>query len=156
MAANVITALLEEKQALYLECERLTETLCTAPVEELASITERRGRLLGKADELDSSIGALCAADSAVRDALNHSCPRGSLSAELGALYDASQAVKAVASRILQNESAARARLEFARDRAGEQLRATEAGSSSVAERYLRSVKTGLSAPFSPAVPKNF
>lgn len=156
MTTDGLLALLEQKRTLYLTCERLTEALCTAPAEELSGLIEQRGLHLAEAEKLDSAIRALCASDTPLRDVLNHNCPRDGLGHALGELYDASQAVKAVASRILQCEDMARARLELERDRAAEGLRTVEANRSGVADRYLKSVETGLSSPFPPAPPKNF
>lgn len=144
-----LLALLMEKHEQMLACERATENLCACPADELEGLITVRQQTLDRSAELDLQIRALCVGDGAARAAVNHSCGRGELPDELASLYDASLAVKTVASRILRVEETVRLRLESERSRALEQLEKMNQSPSAVAARYHRSVQTGV--PGTPA-----
>ena len=144
---NRLLALLAEKRERMLECEQATENLCACPAEELEGQVAKRQRALDRIASLDLEIRALAVGDGAARAALNHTCGRGELPDELAELYDASLAVKTVASRILRVEETVRLRLESERLRALEQLQKMNSSASVVAGRYHRSVQTGVTRP---------
>ncbi|MCL2166466.1 MAG: hypothetical protein FWH49_04165 [Clostridiales bacterium] len=138
--------LLEQKRLYFLHYEKEMEALPLLPAEELDPCVQRGAILIKKIEELDGRLKQLAQQNgSLARSALYHDCDRGQLSADLGKLYDASMAVKAVASRILQNDATVRERIAYERDKALNSLREMSQHSSSVASKYRRSAQTGLS-----------
>ena len=142
--------LLEQKRLHFLEYEKEMEDLPLLPVEEMEACVERGGVIIDKVKELDDRLNQLLQENGPLAlSAVNHDCDRGQLDGALGKLYDVSLGVKAVASRILENDGMIRQRIEYERDLAMEKIKEINTQASSVAGRYQRSTETGArpSAP---------
>lgn len=142
-----LVALLAEKKELFLACERATGEMSVCQVEELDVFSRRRQEAIDGAIALDVQIETLSAADEAIQAALHNSCDRRALTPRLGAIYDASLAVKAVANRILQNEDTVRGRIELEKERLLDKIQNINSSGSAVAVRYGKSVGLGVSRP---------
>ncbi len=147
MGLEAILALLAQKRDLFLEFERVSNGLCTQAVDELQQGMEQRGALLRQVCGLDEQLRGLCGGDTALRDAVDNRCGRGDLPPDLARVFDASMEVKAVVNRILNGEEATRRHLEQQREQILQKIEAMNSSASAVAEKYRRSVQTGMPQP---------
>ena len=137
--------LLEQKRAFFLHYEREMEALPLLPAEELEACVQRGDALIKKIEELDGRLGQLLQQSGPLAlSAANHSCDRGQLTPELGKLYDASMAVKAVAARILKSDAMIKERISYEKDLAMEKIKEVNQRADSVASKYQRSVQAGI------------
>lgn len=142
-----ILRLLSEKRDLFLEMEEVTSAMCFQQVEQIAESMDRRSRLVGRIDMLDATIRDLCAGRELVQACIHHTCDRDGLPQELGEVYDASMAVKAVVNRILRNDDAVKSHLEFEKQRVLQKVEEMNRSGTSVANQYYQSVKTAMPNP---------
>ncbi|MCL1848382.1 MAG: hypothetical protein FWF83_01740 [Clostridiales bacterium] len=141
--------LLEGKKAYFLHYEKEMESMPLLPAEELDACVQRGAAIIKKIEELDGKLNLLLQQNGAMAaSAVKHDCDRGQLPQELGMLYDASLGVKAVASRILQNDGMIRERIALERDKAMESIKEINQRASSVAGRYQRTTQAGAPTSF--------
>lgn len=141
--------LLEQKKVYFLHYEKEMEGLPLLAAEELEPCLQRGAKIIKKIEELDVRLKQLIQqGGSLVRTAVNHQCDRYQLNPELGKLYDASLSVKAVASRILQNDEMIRQRIALEREKALDNLKEINSRNHSVAGKYHRSMQTGAASFF--------
>lgn len=142
-----ILRLLSDKRDLFLEMEEVTSAMCLQQVEQIAESMDRRSRLIERIDLVDASLADLCAGRDWVRAAMQHTCDRDGLPQELGEVYDASMAVKAVVNRIVRNDDAVKAHLEFEKQRVLQKVEELNRSGTAVANQYYQSVKTAIPNP---------
>ncbi len=142
---ELMLELLEQKKTYFLHYEKEMEALPLLATEELEPCLERGAKIIKRLEELELRLSQLIQQNGPlVRSALNHQCDRYQLSPELGKLYDASLSVKAVASRILQNDEMIRQRIAAEREKALENIKEINSRSHVVAGKYHRSMQTGV------------
>ena len=134
--------LLEQKRTYLLHYEKELEALPLLPAQELEACVLRGELIVEKLKELDGKLGGLLRQNgAAAMSAVNHDCDRGQLDPELGRLYDAALEVKAVANRIVQNNSVIKERIALEREKALEGIRDVSKRSASVAGRYRQTTE---------------
>lgn len=141
--------LLKQKKELLLRFEAVTEQMYTLSPETLLDLVEERGRLLEKAGKLDEEIQEIGRYHPEVLPVLNNQRDLGGLEGLERQIYDASLAVKAVANRIRQNEDSLRQHIQLQKDAVLKRIENMNKSGYSVADKYYRSVQTGLNQPMS-------
>ncbi len=119
------------------------EMLYQDSVEELENSMNRRQTLLNQLSAQDTQIREQCAGAEPLLRAINHQANRGELSQELGQIYDASLAVKAVASRVSQADAAIVEHIELQRDALKTRIEEVNSGGYAVAKHYYKAAQTG-------------
>jgi len=148
--------LLEQKRLYFLHYEKEMEALPYLPAEDMEACVERGGLIVEKIRETEGRLGRLVKQNGPLAiSAVNHECERGQLPPDLGKLYDASMAVKAVAVRIMGNDDLIRRRIAWERDQAMERLKELNSRSQSIAGRYQRSTQTGVTGVSPDWTPRN-
>ena len=139
--------LLGQKRMYFLHYEKEMEELAILPAEEMEACLERGATIIKRIEELDGRLNQLLQQEGPMAlSAVNHECDRGQLTPDLGKLYDASLNVKAVASRIIQNDDMIRQRIAYERDQALEKIKEINSRSDSVAGKYHRYTRSGSGA----------
>lgn len=142
---NELLGLLKEKKECFVSFEQEADAMCSCPMEALEDIMQKRQKILDRVGVLDKRIQELCRTAGPEADAaIKNTCARGGLSANLAQLYDASMQVKGVISRIVENESMIRDRLETEKSILLQKIEKTQTGSMAAASRYSASVQTGV------------
>ena len=139
-----IILLLQKKKELLLEVEEISASMKIAPAEELMALFTDRGRLLEKAQDVETNIRALTNGNEQMRSALNNSCEPRTLDSELLRVYEESLRVKAVANRILREEEGIKDHITLERDGLLKKIQELNSSSGSVADSYRRCVQTGV------------
>ena len=138
-AIETMLDLLGQKQRYFEEYEELTRRMLGCPVEEMEEHLESRQRLIGEIDSLSNELFAL--ADSleqpeAARAALRLSCGRDELPANLLPLFDQSQQICAVVSRVGRCEPQLADRIEEELEALTEKIRENNRSVSARAAKY--------------------
>jgi len=136
--------LLDKKRVFFLLYEKEMEAIPLLSADELEACVERGGAIIEQIRALEARLEKLVRQNGPLAaSVVNNECDRGALSPELGKLYDASLSVKAVASRIVKNDSLIRERLAYEREMALEGIKEVNKRAASVAGRYKQSARTG-------------
>ena len=141
--------LLERKYKLFLEVERITDEMNESHIDKITELLEIRGETLEKVIELNNQIKSIIAQDESLRSVINCDCEMNSLKGELKELFEESLRVRAIVNRIIKNEDDIRFKIESERESLLNRIETMNASSTSVADSYRRSVKTGLPQEFS-------
>ena len=148
-----ILEILEQKKTFFLLYEKEMEALPLLATEELEPCVLRGAKIIEKIEELEAKLKRLIKQNGSLAiSVVNHTCDRGQLTPELWLIYDASLAVKAVASRILQNNAMILQRIEMEKTKALENIKGLNSKSSSVAGKYQRSAQAGVRSSFRDAM----
>lgn len=139
--------LLGSKKEHFLQIEVLTESMKTAPLEELLVVFEQRGEILKLVEDLDKELGLLAKSAPCIKDALNNAAPPLASDKKLAVIYKLSLDIKAAANRILKTDPEILQRVENERKQLLERLEEMNNSGSSVASSYMRSVQTGVTVP---------
>ncbi len=146
-----ILDLLERERSLCLRFEQAGQEMSTQEVEQIEENMKFCEELLSKLKQIRKKIRALC--DEKYPDllpVLNVQCDASSLSEGEKKVLDASLRVHAVLNRINGQEVLVREHLEFVREKIKGQIEKLNQSSVSVAEKYRKSVSTGLTRPYLP------
>jgi hypothetical protein len=136
---HAIIQLLSQKRRLVLDFEATTQEMLSCPIEQIEALLSERGRLIMEADGTDDAIELLLDQSDrsgALKDALSGRANRGALDTDLGAVYDAAAAVRAIISRILEAELQLTYRLESEQARLLDSIKDTNRGLSARAARF--------------------
>jgi malic enzyme len=141
-SSQILERMQREKQML-LQAEQITEEMQTAPGEELAALTARRGRFIEEASRLHEEERRLCAGDPLLLAAWSNAADPEKLSPGSRQIYDASLAVKAVANRIRRNSEPARRHLEQEQKILKDKLDELNSSPAKAIEKYVHVLRGG-------------
>ena len=141
--SHELKKLLQEKEDLFFQIERITYEISEAPIDQINELLDTRGNLLEQVIRSDNKIKSLV--DENLKSVLDCSCDISGLSEEQKELFEKALSIKAVVNRIVKNEDIIRLRIENERDSLLKRIETMNNSSKTVAESYKRSVKTGLS-----------
>ena len=140
--------LLQKKQALFLDVEKITNEMSESPIDKIDELLEKRGEALEQVIELEAQIKAILAEDESLSSVVSCTCDMAALKGEMKDLFEESLRVRAIVNRIIKNEDIVRLRIESERDSLLHKIETLNSSSISVAESYKRSVNTGLPQNF--------
>lgn len=147
LTAEILSLIAEEKE-LFLQIEQATEAMCTAPVEEIEPLFDKRQQCFERVVGLRERLGALSGQGGReVEEALHNRCKRLGLSPELAAIYDAAMGVKAVASRIQQYDPLVESHIKSLQSEIMAKIEKINQSGASVAGQYSRLMGIGGLAP---------
>lgn len=136
--------LLLKKQELFLEVERITNEIFSAPIDLINSLLESRGKTIEQVILIDDKIKPFTEGNEPLRSVLNCTCDMSNISGEQKELLEEALRIKAIANRVLKNEDSIRLRIENERDSLLKTIENLNHSSSTVAKSYMRSVETGI------------
>ncbi len=143
-----LKTLLREKEELFSKVERITNDIFEAPVDQINSLLETRGKTLEQVILIEGKIKSVAAEDEYLKSVLDCTCDISGLSGELKDLFEESLRIKAIVNRIIKNEDSIRLRIENEMNSLLERIETMNRSSKTVAESYKRSVETGISQGF--------
>ncbi len=143
-----ISALLEEKKALFEQYEELTRQMQICPAEELPSYTDKRGHLAQKIDKMDEKIYSLAQAQGEewaanFENAIRLKCRRSQLPEEFHPLFDTAQVFFGIGNRIREKELMIVERMEEELEALTKQIKANNRSVSAQASKF----GVGMSRP---------
>ncbi len=141
--------LLEKKQKLFLEVEKITDEMNESHIDRITELLEKRGEYLEQVILLNNQIKPIIAENESLGDVINCSCEMSSLKGELKELFELSLRVRAIVNRIVKNEDIVRLKIDSERESLLQRIEILNSSSTSVAESYKRSVNTGLFQDYS-------
>lgn len=147
MLITDIKNLLNRKKSLFLELEKATEDMNTLEFQELVDRIDERNRILKDVEEIDTILKEELLGKDHIKAILNNTLDRETLKDEELEVYLLSLEIKAVVNRIMQYDDLIRMHLDFEKQRILEKVQKLNTSSTSVAEKYQKSVETGVKKP---------
>lgn len=145
---NEILLILSQKKELFQQFAVQADEICQVPMEEMEEHMAKRQEIIEKLQELDKQMEALCeSAGQGTDDAVHNRCDRSGLTPELGMIFDASMAVKAIVSRIVAFEPMVKDRIETEKELLMEKIESINTGALAAAKRYSPTMQVSMDKP---------
>ncbi len=135
-----------ERYALLLDIERVSEPLASAHAQQLIDIMGERTELFEKLRECDEQIKLACEKDAQALAAADNAAKRSELCEDAKVVFDLSLRCKAVANRLVSGGQLALEHIQKERDDIRDAIEALNENSGALALKYSQSVKGGVDA----------
>ena len=147
MIIKEILEVLEHKKQLFLDLEKKTEDMNTLDFQDLVDRIEERNLILKEIEIIDANIKEKVIHDNRLKNILNNTINRDELNEDELSAYLLVLEIKAVVNRIMQYDDLIRMHLDFEKHKILERVENLNTSSSSVAEKYQKSIETGVNKP---------
>ncbi len=143
MSVNYLHVLdmLNEKQQLFLRLEETTSNTVVEKSEKFIDSMKKRADLFDSLRELDKKITAEAINDRKLRDALNNITNKKDVDDSLLEIFDLSLKIKAIANRLLKNESLLFEHLKAERNSILKEIEKLNKSGTAAANRYYNTTK---------------
>lgn len=142
MVKEKILSLLQEKQRIFLEIEKISEKMFSLEVDELIEAVGQRQELLDEVQNLDSEIRRCCDEQPDIRPLLNHTQLANTQEEKM--FYDLSLEIKATANRIMQGEEEREKYMKLKKQEIKEKIEKLNSTGQVTAKRYHQVIAAGI------------